>query len=390
MMKKAFQGKVARLVMSCLMVTSLAACASAPAPNSAQPSAEPRKTDVPAASAGTTENKEAWQIEWEKTVEAAKKEGEVVIFGLPTNREGVMAEFEKVFPGIKVKYSGMNPTQMTTKILAEQQQNKYLVDITLENAAVPSENIADQIILPEVKDEKNWNYGYEAGYKMAQGEYKGQYAFSAIAYPYVYINNDQIPEGELKSLEDLLDPKWKGKIIAGDFSYVSSTMEMLNAMAFTLGQDFVDKLVEQQELTTMTDSRMATEMFAVGKYPIGIGINNEYLRNYRTQGVVSKVTKLQPEKSPYLLSFTTAIVKNPPHPNAAKVFMNWFLSKEGQTHYVNYVKEFISRRTDAPKSPYEDIRSWNLIDYKHSSFEKEPLENRPHMIELGKKALQIK
>ncbi|MDF2682224.1 MAG: ABC-type Fe3+ transport system periplasmic component [Brevibacillus sp.] len=387
MVRRTFTGKVVSLALSCVMATGLAACGSGS--NQAQPASEPPKTEATAGTGGSTgANKEAWQIEWEKTVEAAKQEGEVVVFGLPTNREGVMEEFEKAFPGIKVKYSGMNPTQMTTKILAEQQQNKFLVDITLENAAVPSENIQDAIILPDVKDEKNWNYGYEAGYKMAQGDYKGQFAFSAIAYPYVYINNDLIPEGEIKSLEDLLDPKWSGKIIAGDFSYVSSTMEMLNAMSFAVGKDFVDKLVDQQKLAVNPESRLATEQFATGKYPIGIGINNEILRDYRNQGVVTKVTKLQPEKSPYLLSFTTAIVKNPPHPNAAKVFMNWFLSKEGQTHYVNYVKEFISRRSDAPRSPYEDIRSWDKIDYQNSSFEPASLENRAHMIELGKKALK--
>ncbi|RNB80532.1 extracellular solute-binding protein [Brevibacillus nitrificans] len=387
MVRRTFTGKVVSLAISCVMATGLAACGSGS--NQAQPAAEAPKTEAAAGTGASADTKkEAWQIEWEKTVEAAKQEGEVVVFGLPTNREGVMEEFEKAFPGIKVKYSGMNPTQMTTKILAEQQQNKFLVDITLENAAVPSENIQDNIILPDVKDDKNWNYGYEAGYKMAQGDYKGQFAFSAIAYPYVYINNDMIPEGEIKSLEDLLDPKWSGKIIAGDFSYVSSTMEMLNAMSFAIGKDFVDKLVDQQKMAVNPESRLATEQFATGKYPIGIGINNEILRDYRNQGVVSKVTKLQPEKSPYLLSFTTAIVKNPPHPNAAKVFMNWFLSKEGQTHYVNYVKEFISRRSDAPRSPYEDIRSWDKIDYQNSSFEPEPLGNRAHMIELGKKALK--
>lgn len=387
MVRRTFTGKVVSLAISCVMATGLAACGSGS--NQAQPAAEAPKTEATAGTGASADTKkEAWQIEWEKTVEAAKQEGEVVVFGLPTNREGVMEEFEKAFPGIKVKYSGMNPTQMTTKILAEQQQNKFLVDITLENAAVPSENIQDNIILPDVKDDKNWNYGYEAGYKMAQGDYKGQFAFSAIAYPYVYINNDMIPEGEIKSLEDLLDPKWSGKIIAGDFSYVSSTMEMLNAMSFAIGGDFVDKLVDQQKMAVNPESRLATEQFATGKYPIGIGINNEILRDYRNQGVVSKVTKLQPEKSPYLLSFTTAIVKNPPHPNAAKVFMNWFLSKEGQTHYVNYVKEFISRRSDAPRSPYEDIRSWDKIDYQNSSFEPEPLGNRAHMIELGKKALK--
>ncbi|MED1796708.1 ABC transporter substrate-binding protein [Brevibacillus nitrificans] len=387
MVRRTFTGKVVNLAISCVMATGLAACGSGS--NQAQPAAEAPKTEAAAGTGASADTKkEAWQIEWEKTVEAAKQEGEVVVFGLPTNREGVMEEFEKAFPGIKVKYSGMNPTQMTTKILAEQQQNKFLVDITLENAAVPSENIQDNIILPDVKDDKNWNYGYEAGYKMAQGDYKGQFAFSAIAYPYVYINNDMIPEGEIKSLEDLLDPKWSGKIIAGDFSYVSSTMEMLNAMSFAIGKDFVDKLVDQQKMAVNPESRLATEQFATGKYPIGIGINNEILRDYRNQGVVSKVTKLQPEKSPYLLSFTTAIVKNPPHPNAAKVFMNWFLSKEGQTHYVNYVKEFISRRSDAPRSPYEDIRSWDKIDYQNSSFEPEPLGNRAHMIELGKKALK--
>ncbi len=381
--------------MTCLAVVMLTACGTTSQTNSPSPqsatSNQQSPTSQPAGQATSNANKQDWEIEWEKTIELAKQEGEVTIIGsAQTDREDLMREFEKAYPGIKVKYFGMSSSESGPKIQAEQQQGKYLTDIVLESGgAAQTDDIHNYIILPEVKDDKNWNYGYEKGFEMAQAQYTGQFVYANLAFPYLFINNDVIPEGEIKTFDDLLDPKYKGKFIINDFSKLGQGHVMMTALYMSKGEEFINKLMAQEPIL-VSDPRQVAEWFATGKYAIGIGVDSSTLGKYKDQGIVKKVSKLEPEKSEYVGSFALTLLKNPPHPNATKVFLNWFFGKEGQTHFVNIVQDYISRRTDVPLPPVEGMRGWDKIDYKMSSLEQKTIDARPVISEIGAKAKQAK
>lgn len=375
--------KFVTFALSIFLVTGLAACGGQSVP-------PPAAKTEPAPQTGQAA-KEAWEVDFEKTVEAAKQEGEVAIIGpAATSREQLMAEFEKAYPGIKVKYVGMRPSMAVPKILAEQQQGKYLTDILIEGGqqiafdlypAGATDDVRKFIVFPDIKDDSHWHLGYEAGYSMANNT--GQFVFAVLALPNVHINNDVIPEGEITSFQDLLDPKWKGKMVLQDFSKQAQGHGLLSALAATEGKDFVLKLLEQKPLI-LDDPRQIVEAYATGKYPIGLGLDNAKLRQFKDQGVIKKSGKLQPPKSEMLSTFPIGVFKNQPHPNATKVFINWFLSKEGQSKFVELTRETQSRRNDVPPSPSPDVRGWDKIDYKTSNLEKGGLEAAKWVTELSK------
>ncbi|MGG1659873.1 ABC transporter substrate-binding protein [Brevibacillus sp. NRS-1366] len=369
------------LIGCCLVMSTVTACGTPPANN--------------AKNGGTavTQNAATGNKELDTLIELAKKEGEVTIVGqAQTNREEMVKEFEKTY-GIKVKYTGMRPSEATPKILAEQQQGKYLTDIMMEatqqlalqlypNGA--SEDIRNYILpSTDITKDDTWYNGYETGYQMAENT--GQYVYGVMDYPRVYVNNDVIEPGALKQPQDMLDPKWKGKIIIHNFARHAQGNTAMTALYLSEGQEFIEKLMKQEPMI-VDDARQMVEWFAMGKFPIGVGVDTTTLNTFVKQGVIQKVGKLQPKISTVLHPLAIGVLKNPPHPNAAKLFVNWFLSKEGQTAFVQITTQYQSRRKDVEESPDPTIRRWATIDYKKSLQSKEADEVMKWVTELGKKA----
>ncbi|WP_183193033.1 ABC transporter substrate-binding protein [Brevibacillus nitrificans] len=370
------------IVLCCAVMATLTACGSASTSTPASTGSAPAQQQV-----ASTGNKEMDEL-----IELAKKEGEVTIIGqAQSNREEVAKEFEKTY-GIKVKYTGMRPSEATPKILAEQQQGKYLTDVMMEatqqlaiqlypNGA--TEDIRNYLLASTgVTKDDTWYNGYETGYQMAENT--GQYVFGVMDYPRVYVNNDVLEPGALKTPQDLLDPKWKGKIIIHNFGRLAQGNTAMTALYLSEGKDFIDKLI-QQEPVIVDDVRQMVEWFATGKYPIGVGLDTTTLNTFVQQGVIQKVGKVQPEVSTVLHPLAIGVLKNPPHPNAAKLFVNWFLSKEGQSAFVQITTQYQSRRKDVEESPDPLIRRWATIDYKKSLQSKEADEAMKYVTELGKK-----
>ena len=389
--------KIGLLTAVCLLITALAACGSdsggPPAPQPAQgqpapemPPAAPQPSEPAAqnpANAG-----DDWESEWNRTVELAKQEGQVVISGLPfATREEVMKEFEKANPGIKVLYTGARPSQSTPKILAEQQQGKFLVDMLLEVPPyTPSRDavadIRDYIVRPELRDDKTWHDGFQAGFDMSANS--GIYSFAIQPSPAIYINHDVIPEGEINTYEDLLNPKWKGKIEANDFSIPAYGMMSMSGLYLLQGEEFVKKLVEQQEVQLVPDNRQLGEWFSTGRYPIVIGMDPPILTQFTQAGVIQKAGVLRPDKVTVVSTTNAVVLKNPPNPNATKVFLDWLLSQEGQTKFVSIVNEGISRRVDVPRPANPVIPNWDEIAYEKSVFDEEGLKVNEWILQYGK------
>jgi hypothetical protein len=105
----------------------------------------------------------SWQARWDRAVEAAKKEGQVVlyVFGGQSSLPIEAGVFQKRFPGIKVVSVSGDPV---TRILTERRAGKYLADVAIGGATTPYElyranaldSIRDAMILPEVRDESKW------------------------------------------------------------------------------------------------------------------------------------------------------------------------------------------------------------------------------------------
>ena len=284
---------------------------------------------------------QSWQAEWDKTVAAAKKEGKVVV-GLPPSAE-LRKELEPAFKarfGFEMEIFSATGPQIANRVVTEGKAGVRYFDSFIFGSCtgVPliKSGMFDQIesymILPEVKEPKNW-WGGHIFMDNVSGT-KLFYSFISTKSTEGYWHNTSLskPE-EFRSLDDLLNPKWKGKIGLSDPRVAGSGLSVWSYLWDLKGEEFLKKLV-QQDLFVTQNLRQLAEALAKGKLAITMGIGYAQTEPFVKAGLPLKDLPDPVEGNPSSNGYgTLAVIKNPPHPNAAKVFVNWLLSKEGQEIY---------------------------------------------------------
>ncbi|HEY2986381.1 MAG TPA: extracellular solute-binding protein [Candidatus Binatia bacterium] len=313
-----------------------------------------------------------WQKEWEKTLRAAEAEGQFTLYGCCYDYDRILEGFKKKYPKIKVSTVLAPGAQLGARILAERRAEKYLADVLGAGAntvhdvlykARALEAFKPALILPEVLDPSKW---YEGEHRYIDPEKRFIFAFVAnsqsgqISYHVELVN-----PAALKSYWDLLDPKWKGKMASLD----PTTFGMGAALQFfyyhpELGPAFIRKLYGEMQVTLSRDARQMTDWLAAGKFSLCIRCTaGGEVGKAMQQGL--RIDYLDTESwkeggSSSAAGGTLGLLSHAPHPNAAKVFINWFLSREGQISMQKLGRPDAhnSRRIDIPKDnvdPYNKL-----------------------------------
>jgi iron(III) transport system substrate-binding protein len=310
--------------------------------------------------------------DWKPLVEAAKKEGTLVIAGPPARalRSALTDEFVKLHPEINIEYVGGFPHELEPRILQERGAGRFLWDVYINGA--PSamftlkprgalDPLLPALVLPEVKDETKWIGGFRPGQGFADKEAPLTFfMFDGTASALVHVNRKAIGKDELKTFKDLLDPKWKGKILVDDPRREGPGIEALAVLVNSQGKEFLHKLMTQ-ELVFTRQPRQIAEWIARGRYPIAIGAGTGPLTDLRKEGVGREV-ELFFGGEPTANSMTPgwgsiALVNRAPHPNAARVYINFLLSRRGQETFIKVLETRNSRRVDvAPMDPALTLR----------------------------------
>lgn len=314
-----------------------------------------------------------WQAEWEKTSRAAETEGQVTLYGCCYEYERVLEGFKKKYPKIKVTTMLGSGNQLSTRILSERRGDKYLPDVvsaganTLHDALYKAkvlEPIKPALMLPEVLDSSKW---YEGEHRYIDPEKRYIFAFVANSQSgQVIYNTKQASPAEFKSFWDLLNPKWKGRIASLD----PTSFGMGAALQFfyyhpELGAPFLKKFYGEMQIVVSRDPRQMTDWLSSGKLPLCIRCN--------AGGEVEKAIQqklplayLDTENwkeggSSSAAGGTLGIPSRAPHPNAAKLLVNWLLSREGQMalQKLGRPDAHNSRRIDIPK---DDVDPYNRLD----------------------------
>jgi iron(III) transport system substrate-binding protein len=300
-----------------------------------------------------------WQKTWEQTLAAAKTEGKVVVVGSPdpVMRHEIIPAFEARY-GVKVEYLATGSSSQTAgRIRTERSSGIYSVDVfmsglgTTVNILYP-EKIIDPLkpllILPEVTDNSKWKRGSPMFI-----DPEGQYILMLFSNvdSHFYINTEFVQPGEIKSAKDLLDPKWKGKIATEDPASSGSGANTAGHFLAELGPEFVKQLYVGQNPGISRDRRQLTDWLARGIYPICLTCRTDDIRPMQKEGFkIAEVFDLSDVRnritsSPFILS----VANKPPHPNAARVFINWLAGKEALEIYSRgYVSPTL--RTDVDES----------------------------------------
>lgn len=281
-------------------------------------------------------SKPAWKAEWDKALEAAKKEGKVVISipASPELRKGLEEAFPKRF-GIGVEPFPGRGAAIVRKIVEESRAGIRYFDLhvggseSVVTGFLPEgilEPIEPWLILPEVKDPKNW-WG---GHIWIDNARRYVYSFQAYQTENIWYNSDLMKPGEVRSFDDLLDPKWQGKIGFLDPRTPGSGASVWSYLWLIKGEEYLKRLVGQKMLISR-DQRLLAENLAKGKVSLTIGLTYYTFTAFVKAGLHVKPLPT-PKEGVYATggSGNLTIIKNPPHPNATKVFVNWLLTKEGQ------------------------------------------------------------
>ncbi|MBI4332009.1 MAG: extracellular solute-binding protein [Chloroflexi bacterium] len=182
------------------------------------------------------------------------------------------------------------------------------------------------LLLPEVSDPRVWFGG-----KLPFVD-KDNSVFASALYPtqVILVNTDLVKPDEISSYQDLLAPKWKGKIAMNDPT-VGIGRGWVHGVIYTkiLGPDFMRALAKQEPVISR-DLRLTAEWVARGKYPILVPPQPTAAAEFLSIG--APIGYVMPREGTFLTSVMGTTVKfdRAPHPKAAQVFINWFLSKEGQ------------------------------------------------------------
>ena len=311
---------------------------------------EPTATPVPVATptavpAGSpTPTPDPFQVEWDALIEAAHAEGEISTFGFDEDlREGLLNVFSEKF-GIKIINSDGSGRQQSERTLAEREVGKYTLDVWIGGIGTPNRvlipagalaPIRSLLIHPEVLDESAW-IGGEIIFLDPGREYIFGYAGAAEQDSIAY-NTDLVKGDEITSFWDLLDPRWKGKIVANDPRSGGSTPHTIFFYVHPdLGPDFLTRLLTETDVVFSPDRRTTAEWLASGQYSLCLWSCSSEVQAAREDGLpVQEIwpTTLKEGGDIRVGNGGFLALDTPANPNAQKLFTNWFLSKEGQLLY---------------------------------------------------------
>lgn len=203
--------------------------------------------------------------------------------------------------------------------------------------------------MKEVTDGSVW-YKNKLNYADKDGSYIISYTSSTSGGKRHVINTEVVQTGELTSYHDYLSPRWKGKISMKDPTQAGKGLNWFHLLLANkkLDIDYMKSLAKTEPVISR-DERMQLEWVVRGKYPIALNISPEPLAEFVKIGLPVTEIALKEDLNTITAGAggNVSLISQPPHPNAAKVYLNWLLSKEGQAIYTR-AGGVQSRRLDTP------------------------------------------
>ncbi len=301
--------------------------------------------------------------EWDRIVAGAKKEARVNLYVGRYGTEPLLTEFRREYPEIQITSVNGQGSQLGARIMTEARAGKVIADVFSGGATTnynilyrgkALDSIKAALVLPEVLDVSKW---YGGAHFYADPE--GTSVFVYIANPSssgLYYNTTLVNPKEFKSYWDVVKPRWKGKIVSQDPSGNGIGPPLVFFYKNPeIGPEFIKRLFGAMDMTFGRDRRQISDWLASGKFSICLGCREAI--KAKEQGLpVDEFGTEDWKEGVYITSGggSLSLIKGAPHPNAARVFINWFLSRKGQTALQKYPDLYgeaapNSRRIDIPK-----------------------------------------
>lgn len=285
----------------------------------------------------------------EDPIEAAKKEREVVFY-TTTNLEeaaAMSARFKAKYPFLDVNINRAEGERIVTKVLQETRAKKSLVDVMQTPAfylhALKKRGILGEYSSPEdrfyprnFKEEKSWTTTYYNPY--------------VVLYNTKLVSAQNLP----KRYEDLLNPFWKNKMIL-EKDKIDWFTAMLEILGREKGVKYMRELSRQNPMLRIGQT-LITQLVAAGEIALQINANAVSVNRLKQKG--APIDWVAPGPLPGLM-VGVGLVSQAPHPAAARLFVDFLLSKEGQQMYQSAGR--LVARSDLPQDESMKVRGAQII-----------------------------
>jgi iron(III) transport system substrate-binding protein len=265
-----------------------------------------------------------------KIVEAAKKEGKLVAYVsmLTENATALLAEFKKKYPFIDTSLYRANTQKLLPKIQLEARTQQHQADVISATFTIWNELTRGKLIMKYDSPERS---RFPADLKDADGYWNILHlGVQGMAYNTKMVPPDIAP----KSYEDLLHPRWRPKQIAMDYRDSSWMAVMLEIMGEAEGIAFMKKLAAK-DLYMRENKNLLTQLLAAGEFPV---LANTYLETFAKIQKAGAPIEWVAGRNPIPAStHLLGIYAHARHPNAAKLFVDFLLSREGQSLTANVI-----------------------------------------------------
>jgi len=263
-------------------------------------------------------------------IEAARREGKVALYSAMdiTLSEKLAKAFEAAYPGIAVRVERSGAERIFQRIGQEQASRVQAVDVVLSTDA--AHFVAwkrSGWLAPYVPEDAARYFPPDA--LDADGMHASVCAsLSVIGYNTNLINSENAP----RSFADLLDPKWRGRLVKGHPAYSGTILTATFAMVHALGWSYFEKLARQRVMQVQSASDPPKKL-ALGERAVQVDGADAILLQLKQQG--QPVDAVHASEGSPLITTPGGIFRNAPNPNAARLFQTFLCGVEGQQVFID-------------------------------------------------------
>ena len=257
----------------------------------------------------------------QKLIDGAKKEGALVWYMSASieDAQAILLAFSKKYPFLKTDFFRAGSARLFNRIMNEARAGKVLFDLVAVRGLETHQLVKAGLLQPYVSPE---SAAYPAGFKDSKGYWVDYFdSYNVIGYNTQLVAREQAP----KSWEDLLDPKWKGKIALDEENF-----SWYGAMTQKWGKEKTQRYMRalaKQDIQLRNGQTLIAQLMAAGEFSVAMVLAHR-IEKMKEQGApVAWVTTLDPVT---VSLHPIGIAAKAPHPNAAKLFVDFILSKDGQ------------------------------------------------------------
>jgi iron(III) transport system substrate-binding protein len=356
---------------------------SAPAPTGQSPAGQPAAA-TPATAFSAYYDTPAWR----DLAAAARQDGTLTLASGPTaaTRQNLPRAFKERF-GVDIEYLGGRSSDLANRLENERAAGVYSMDTIIGGGDSVIRMYQNgwfepirPLLLPPVADPTGWRND-RLPFLDPDDSYLMELEGSVTGV--VAVNTDLVTEGEIKTFDDLLNPKWRGKISIEDPQTAGSGQNRAIYVYALKGDDFFKRLYVDQQPTFSRETRQMEDWLARGTYPVSLGLNVNDVEPMERDHLPVKLLGTLDGVGYVTGGFSVlGLFTGAPHPNAAKLFVNWIASPEGQQVHADAEKQAPMRR-DVPapwlrdhQIPKDGVNYLRLYDYQYVTEQKPAILRR--------------